>query len=129
MRSVAHWTADCVSPLLKLLSKSVGPLPASCTTPTAEQYASRAYRELLETHGLIGSMSRRGNPYDNARIESFFKTLKHEEIFAFDYQTMQDVLERLPFFLEEIYNRRRLHSSLGYMPPHEYETLNSRTAA
>lgn len=93
------------------------------------QYASRAYRELLETHGLIGSMSRRGNPYDNARIESFFKTLKHEEIFAFDYQTMQDVLERLPFFLEEIYNRRRLHSSLGYMPPHEYETLNSRTAA
>jgi putative transposase len=93
------------------------------------QYASRAYRELLATHGLVGSMSRRGNPYDNARAESFFKTLKHEEILLFDYQTMEDVLERLPFFLEEVYNRRRLHSSLGYMPPHEYETLYSRSAA
>lgn len=93
------------------------------------QYASKAYREVLESFRMVGSMSRRGNPYDNAQIESFFKTLKHEEILAFDYQTMQDVLNRLPHFLEEIYNRRRLHSSLGYMPPHEYETINSRSAA
>jgi putative transposase len=74
-------------------------------------------------------MARSGNPYDNAQVESFFKTLKHEEIFAYDYQTMDDVMRRLPYFLEEIYNRRRLHSALGYLPPHEYETLNAQSAA
>ena len=62
-------------------------------------------------------MSRRGNPYDNAHVESFFKTLKHEEILANNYSTIDDVANRLPHFLEEVYNRRRLHSSLGYMPP------------
>lgn len=93
------------------------------------QYASRAYREQLEAHGIRGSMARRGNPYDNAHVESFFKTLKHEEIFAFDYSTVEDVVRRLPHFLEEVYNRRRLHSSLGYMPPAEYETLNRQSAA
>ena len=65
-------------------------------------------------------MSRRGNPYDNAHVESFFKTLKHEEIFANDYSTIDDVADRLPHFLEEVYtHRRRLHSSLGYMPPED----------
>ena len=58
-------------------------------------------------------MSRRGNPYDNAHVESFFKTLKHEEIFANDYSTIDDVADRLPHFLEEVYNRRRLHSLAG----------------
>ncbi len=65
-------------------------------------------------------MSRRGNPYDNAHVESFFKTLKHEEIFANDYSTIDDLANRLPHFLEEVYNRRRLHSSLGYRPPEEF---------
>ena len=78
---------------------------------------------------MRGSMARSGNPYDNAQVESFFKTLKHEEIFAYDYQTMDDVIRRLPYFLEEIYNRRRLHSALGYLPPQECETLNAQTAA
>ena len=85
------------------------------------QYASRAYRSRLAAHGIRGSMCRRGNPYDNAHVESFFKTLKHEEIYANDYSTLQDVTKRLPHFLEEVYNRRRLHSSLGYMPPEEFE--------
>ena len=81
-------------------------------------------------HGLLptaseGSMSRRGNPYDNAHVESFFKTLKHEEIFANDYSTIDDVADRLPHFLEEVYNRRRLHSSLGYMPPEEFESIHA----
>ena len=58
-------------------------------------------------------MSRRGNPYDNAHVESFFKTLKHEEILANNYSTIDDVANRLPHFLEEVYNRRRLHSSLA----------------
>ena len=87
------------------------------------QYASRAYRSRLAAHGIRGSMSRRGNPYDNAHVESFFKTLKHEEIFANDYSTIDDLTNRLPHFLEEVYNRRRLHSSLGYRPPEEFESV------
>ena len=91
------------------------------------QYAAKQYRERLETLGILGSMARTGNPYDNARVESFFKTLKHEEVYAFEYETMQDVLERLPTFLEETYNRQRLHSSLGYVPPEEFELVYAKT--
>ena len=80
------------------------------------QYASRRYRERLAEAGLRGSMSRTGNPYDNARVESFMKTLKHEEVYLHDYATVQDAIDRLPYFLEEVYNRKRLHSSLGYRP-------------
>ena len=93
------------------------------------QYASRRYRERLAEAGLRGSMSRTGNPYDNAKAESFMKTLKHEEIYLHDYATLQDVIERLPRFLEEVYNRKRLHSALGYLPPEEYEALHARAAA
>jgi len=71
-------------------------------------------------------MGRKGNPYDNAYAESFFKTLKHDEIYMYEYKTMRDVVERLPFFLEQVYNRRRLHSSLGYVPPEEYELKYTR---
>lgn len=91
------------------------------------QYAAKQYRERLEALGIQGSMGRTGNPYDNAQVESFFKTLKHEEVYAYEYETMQDVLERLPTFLEETYNRRRLHSSLGYVPPEEYELVYATT--
>ena len=66
------------------------------------QYASRAYGSRLAAHGIRGSMSRRGNPYDNAHVESFFKTLKHEEIFANDYSTIDDLTNRLPHFLEAL---------------------------
>ena len=71
-------------------------------------------------------MGRKGNPYDNAYAESFLKTLKHEEINLYEYRTMGDVVERLPRFLEEVYNRRRLHSALGYVPPEEYELNYAR---
>ncbi len=93
------------------------------------QYASRRYRERLAEAGLRGSMSRTGNPYDNAQAESFIKTLKHEEVYLHDYTTLQDAIERLPHFLEDVYNRRRLHSALGYLPPEEYEALHAQTAA
>lgn len=66
-------------------------------------------------------MGRKGNPYDNAYAESFFKTLKHEEVYAYEYKTMDDVIERPPHFIDRIYNQRRLHSALGYLPPEEYE--------
>jgi putative transposase len=93
------------------------------------QYASWRYRERLAEAGLRGSMSRTGNPYDNAQVESFIKTLKHEEVYLHDYATVQDAIDRIPHFLEEIYNRQRLHSSLGYRPPEEYEALHAQTAA
>jgi len=91
------------------------------------QYASSDYIEELKRHGFLVSMSRRGNPYDNARMESFFKTLKQEEVYLFEYQTIDDVMNRLPFFLEEVYNHKRLHSALGYIPPDEFEALFSCT--
>jgi putative transposase len=92
------------------------------------QYAAKDYRNRLDQLGFRGSMGRTGNPYDNAQVESFFKTLKHEEVYAFEYETMRDVMERLPRFLEETYNCRRLHSSLGYVPPEEYEIEYARKA-
>ncbi len=92
-------------------------------------YASRLYRERLGDNGIRGSMARTGNPYDNGQVESFLKTLKHEELYARDYQTVQDVIDRLPYFLEEVYNRKRLHSALGYRPPEEYEALFTCSAA
>ncbi len=85
------------------------------------QYASAQYVGLLRQHGLQISMSRKGNPYDNAFMESFYKTLKYEEVHLANYETYADVIERLPFFLEDVYNRKRLHSSLGYVPPVEFE--------
>ena len=85
------------------------------------QYASHDYVELLQDRGLAVSMSAKGNPYDNAFIESFFKTLKAEEVYLWNYETYDDVIERLPYFIEEVYNLKRLHSAIGYVPPDEFE--------
>ena len=87
------------------------------------QYASDEYTGELKSRGFSISMSRRGNPYDNAAMESFFKTLKQEEVYLYEYETIEDVLDRLPNFLEEVYNHRRLHSAVGYVPPDEFEEL------
>jgi len=85
------------------------------------QYASMDYTSILLEHGFKISMSRAGNPYDNAIMESFFKTLKNEEVYLWRYETTADVLKRIPFFIQEVYNKKRLHSSLGYLSPIEFE--------
>ena len=85
------------------------------------QYASRAYTDLLKERGIRISMSRRGNPYDNAQAERFMRTLKYEEVYLFEYATMTEARTRIQHFLEEVYNQKRLHSALGYVPPSEFE--------
>lgn len=89
------------------------------------QYASETHRELLEDHGFVGSMSRRGNPYDNPQAESFMKTLKVEDAYLMEYETFDEVAAGVPRFIDA-YNRRRLHSALGYVSPIEFENRNAR---
>jgi len=85
------------------------------------QYASTDYVRELAAHGITVSMSRRGNPYDNAQCERFMRTLKYEEVYLSDYDTLSEAEASLEHFLEEVYNQKRLHSALGYVPPAEFE--------
>jgi len=85
------------------------------------QYASNDYTALLRDHGIRISMSRKGNPYDNAACESFMKTLKYEEVYRQEYRTMAEARACIEQFIEKIYNGKRLHSALGYRPPVEFE--------
>jgi putative transposase len=91
------------------------------------QYASIAYRQRLSEHDVIISMSRPGNPFDNAKAESFMKTLKTEELNARSFKTIDDARTRIDDFIANIYNTERLHSALGYLSPLEFETAFAMT--
>ena len=115
---------------------ALGALEAALTTRTVKaglihhsdrgvQYASTEYVARLHSIEAHVSMSAVGNPYDNAKAESFFKTLKREEVYLKQYQTFQEAEDNIREFIEEVYNTKRLHSSLGYLPPTEFEEAYS----
>jgi len=85
------------------------------------QYACYDYINELRDNKFQISMSQKGNPYDNAIAESFMKTLKYDEVYLSEYDTFDDVVENVFGFIEDVYNAKRLHSSIGYMPPNEFE--------
>jgi transposase InsO family protein len=85
------------------------------------QYASGEYIQYLESHDICISMSRKGCPQDNAYAESFIKTVKVEEVYLYEYDNRREACERISHFIDAVYNQKRLHSSLGYMPPDEFE--------
>ena len=90
------------------------------------QYASKAYIDTLKKAGIRISMSRHGNPYDNAKAERFIRTLKYEEVYLYEYESLEEARSRIGYFIDKLYNRKRLHSALGYTPPAEFEQMKPR---
>lgn len=107
---------------LKMAIESRSPAPGCIHhSDRGVQYASDDYTNLLKETGFEISMSRKANCWDNAFAESFFGTLKREEVHLWDYEDFTDVLFRFPQFIEDLYNEKRRHSSLGYLSPAEFE--------
>jgi putative transposase len=127
-----HLEASLAVAALNMALSERRPQPASLIhhSDRGIQYACADYAAVLARHDIRPSMSRVGNPYDNAKAESFMKTLKQEEIDGRDYRDLDDARLQIRDFIEQVYNRQRLHSALGYRPPVEFEAnLNPHGAA
>jgi transposase InsO family protein len=118
-----HLRASLATTALHMAIEARRPAPDSLIhhSDRGVQYACGEYTSILETHGIQPSMSRVGNPYDNAKAESFMKTLKQEEVDGRDYRNLSQARDAIGAFIEGVYNRRRLHSALAYRPPVEFE--------
>lgn len=133
-RRVIGWALDrtmekelTLSALKMALSRRVVEPGLVHHSDRGSQYASIEYTELLKENGIEISMSRKGNPWDNAACESFMKTLKYEEVHRNEYRDLSEARASIREFLEKVYNQKRLHSALGYVPPAEFEAnLTSR---
>ena len=127
-RRVIGWALDrtmedalTLSALRMALSRRVVEPGLVHHSDRGSQYASSHYTDLLKENGIDISMSRKANPWDNAACESFMKTLKYEEVHRSEYRDLADAKSAIHEFLEKVYNRKRLHSALGYLPPAEFE--------
>lgn len=127
-RRVIGWALDrtledelTLSALHMALSRRVARPELVHHSDRGSQYASRDYTGLLRENGIRISMSRKGNPWDNAACESFMKTLKNEEVHRNEYRDLAEARREISMFLDKIYNQKRLHSAIGYLPPAEFE--------
>jgi putative transposase len=135
-RRVIGWALDrsmedklALTALRMALSRRVVEVGLVHHSDRGSQYASNDYTDLLKANGIDISMSRKGNPWDNAACESFMKTLKYEEVFRNEYRDLPDARACIAEFLEKVYNKKRLHSALGYLPPAEFEARHHKEAA
>jgi transposase InsO family protein len=119
----AHLQASLAIAALRMAIAARRPVPGSLIhhSDRGVQYACKDYTDLLAAHDIRPSMSRIGCPYDNAKAESFMKTLKQEEVDGRTYRDIDQARAAIGTFLEDVYNRRRLHSALAYRPPAEFE--------
>jgi putative transposase len=129
-RRVIGWALDrtmedelTLSALRMALSRRVVEPGLVHHSDRGSQYASGDYTDLLKENGIVISMSRKGNPWDNAACESFMKTLKYEEVHRNDYRDLAEARSAIREFLEKVYNQNRLHSAIGYVPPAEFEAF------
>ena len=127
-RRVIGWALDrtmedslTLSALQMALSRRMAEPGLVHHSDRGSQYASLDYTNLLKENGIVISMSRKGNPWDNAACESFMKTLKYEEVHRNEYRDLAEARAEIREFLEKVYNQKRLHSALGYVPPAEFE--------
>jgi len=135
-RRVIGWALDrtmedelTLTALRMALSRRVVEAELVHHSDRGSQYASNEYTDLLQSNGIAISMSRKGNPWDNAACESFMKTLKYEEVLRNEYRDLADARTSIREFLEKVYNHKRLHSALGYVPPAEFERNQMDAAA